>query len=59
VTKLNRELVRTLRTFEVTDQVRRVGGEVIASAPEEFSAVVRDDLKKYAALIKAVGIRAD
>jgi tripartite-type tricarboxylate transporter receptor subunit TctC len=32
---------------------------VIASAPEEFSAVVRDDLKKYAALIKAVGIRAD
>jgi tripartite-type tricarboxylate transporter receptor subunit TctC len=59
VTKLNQELVRTLRTFEVTDQVRRVGGEVIASAPEEFSAVVRDDLKKYAALIKAVGIRAD
>jgi tripartite-type tricarboxylate transporter receptor subunit TctC len=59
VSRLNQELVRTLRTSEVTDQVRRVGGEVIASTPEEFSAVVRADLKKYAALVKAVGIRAD
>lgn len=59
VSKLNQELVRILRTAEVTDQVRRVGGDVIASTPEEFSAVVRADLKKYAALVKAVGIRPD
>jgi tripartite-type tricarboxylate transporter receptor subunit TctC len=59
VSKLNQELVRIVRTAEVTDQVRRTGGEVIANTPEEFSAVFRAELKKYAALVKAVGIRAD
>ncbi|MDB5864542.1 MAG: hypothetical protein JWO70_2348 [Betaproteobacteria bacterium] len=59
VNKLNQELVRILKAADVTDSVRRVGGNVIASTPEEFGAVVRADLKKYAALVKAVGIRAD
>ncbi len=59
VSRLNQELVRTLKSAEVTDKVQRVGGEVLASTPDEFSAVVRADLKKYAVLVKAVGIRAD
>ena len=59
ITKLNHELVRILRTPDVTEQILRVGANIIANTPDEFAALIRADSKKYADLIKAVGITVD
>lgn len=59
VTKLNQEVVRILRTAEITEQLRRIGADVIANTSDEFAAVIRADLKKYADLVRAAGIRLD
>lgn len=59
VTKLNQEVVRILRTAEITEQLRRIGADVIANTSDEFAAVIRSDLKKYADLVRAAGIRLD
>jgi len=59
ITKLNRELVRILTTTDVNAQILLTGSDVIANTPEELAAMIRADLKKYADLVKTVGIRVD
>ena len=59
VNRLNQELVRIVRTPDVTEQIARVGADVIANTPEEAAATVREDLKKYAQVIKALNIRLE
>lgn len=57
VTKLNQELVRIVKTPEVSAQIVQVGADVIADSPEQTQALVRNDLKKYGELIKALNIK--
>jgi tripartite-type tricarboxylate transporter receptor subunit TctC len=59
VNRLNEELVRIVRTPDVTEQILRVGADVIANTPEDSSAIVRADIKKYAIVIKALNIRLE
>lgn len=59
VNRLNQELVRIVRTPDITEQILRVGADVIANSPDESSATVRGDLKKYAVVIKALNIRLE
>jgi len=57
VAKLNREIVRILTTPEVSEQIARSGAEILASTPEKFAQIIRDDIKRYSELTKAIGIR--
>lgn len=59
VSKLHQELVRIVKTPDVTEQIVRVGADVIANTPEESAATIRTDLKKYAEIIKALNIRLE
>ena len=59
VNKLNLELVRIVKTPDISEQILRVGADVIASTPEESAATIRADLKKYANVIKALNIRLE
>lgn len=59
ITRLNQEIVRILMTPEVNGQIVRLGANVLANTPDEFATLIRADLKKYADLIKALGLRAD
>jgi len=59
VTRLNQEIVRILKTPEVTEQVNRTGADVAPSTPEEFTALIRADVRKYADLIRTAGIKLD
>ena len=59
VTKLNQEIVRILKTPEVNQQISKVGAEVLANSPEQFAKMIRDDIKRYGELTKAIGIRLD
>lgn len=57
--KLNAELVRILNLREVRDQFGGMGMEVVASTPEQFSQIIKDDAVKFGRIIKAAGIRLD
>ena len=59
VNKLNQELVRIVKLPDITEQILRVGADVIANSPEESTATVRADMKKYATVIKALNIHME
>jgi tripartite-type tricarboxylate transporter receptor subunit TctC len=59
IDRLNREIVRILRTPELTKQIELTGSDVIANTPAESAALVRADMKRYGDLIRALGIQAD
>jgi tripartite-type tricarboxylate transporter receptor subunit TctC len=59
IDRLNQELVRIIRTRDVTAQIERVGADVIANTPDEADRIVKTDLKKYGDVIKALNIRLD
>ena len=59
VAKLNTELVRILNLREVREQFGGMGMGVVASTPEQFSQIIKDDAVKFGRIIKAAGIRLD
>lgn len=59
VNKLNAEIVKIVRTQETKDRLLADGAEAIGSTPEEFTAVMKTDIAKWAKVIKASGARAD
>lgn len=59
VNRLNQELVRIVKLPDITEQILRTGSDVIANSPDEAAATVRQDLKKYAVVIKALNIKVE
>jgi tripartite-type tricarboxylate transporter receptor subunit TctC len=59
VTRLNRELVRITRLPDITSQVLQVGADVIADSPEDTGERIREDLRKYAEVIKRLNIKPE
>ncbi len=54
---LYREVVEALKKPDVIERLATQGGnELIGNTPEQFAQVIRDDLAKYAKLVKAAGI---
>jgi len=59
ILKLNAEIVKSLRTNEIRARIASDGGEVVGSTPEEFTAVMKSDIAKWAKVVQASGARAD
>jgi tripartite-type tricarboxylate transporter receptor subunit TctC len=59
ILKLNTEIVKSLRTDEMKKRIASDGGEVIGSTPEEFTAVMKTDIAKWAKVVQASGARVD
>jgi len=59
ILKLNAEIVKSLRTEELKMRIASDGGEVIGSTPEEFTAVMKTDIAKWAKVVQASGARVD
>ncbi len=59
ILKLNTEIVKILRTDEMKKRIASDGGEVIGSTPEEFTAVMKTDIAKWAGVVQASGARVD
>jgi tripartite-type tricarboxylate transporter receptor subunit TctC len=56
---LHREVVEALKKPDVIERLATQGGnELVGNTPEEFGQIIRDDLAKYARLVKAAGIHA-
>lgn len=56
VRRLNKELVSILTAPEILNNIRAQGGDVVASTPEAFARILREELERYGKVIRAAGI---
>ena len=59
VTILHREIVKALRSPEISKALEDGGAESIGNSPAEFATVLVEDFDKYAKLVKISGAKAD
>ena len=59
VAQLNAEIGAILKQPEVIEQISSQGGEVIGGSAADFADFLRKDVPRWAALVKAAGIRLD
>ena len=59
VDRLNREIVAVLQGAEMRRSLEDQGFDVIPSSPEQFSALVRAETPRWAAVVKQSGATAD
>jgi tripartite-type tricarboxylate transporter receptor subunit TctC len=59
VARLNAEVDKALRAPDVKERMAKLGAEPSPTTPEQFEALIRKDLKKYAAIVKASGAKVD
>jgi len=59
VTRLNETIVQILKTPQAQERYANVGAEIRYNSPEEFQALIRAEMAKWAKVIKAAGIRVD
>lgn len=57
VSRLNIEIVRILQTPDVRARILSEGAEPMINSPEEFTAFLAEDQRKWAKVIKAANIR--
>lgn len=57
VDRLNAEIRRIVATPEIRDALSNQGAEPITDTPEQFSAIVRADVAKWAKIVKATGAK--
>jgi tripartite-type tricarboxylate transporter receptor subunit TctC len=56
VTQLNAELTRILRAADLQKNFATLGVDATTSTPDEFGALIKSELGKYAKLIEKIGI---
>ena len=56
IERLHREAVAILRTTEVKARFSNEGADVVAGTPDEFAALLRREIDKWARVAKAAGI---
>ena len=59
IDKLNKEIVKTLKSPEVSKQLSAQGADLIASTPAEFKAYLAAETGKWHKVIGATGITAN
>lgn len=60
VDRLNTEIVKILKSKEVSNQLQAANGmEVVASSPEELTKLMQVEIPRWAELIKKSGAKAD
>jgi len=57
VARLNREITKILRTPAIEERLLRDGAEPVGSSAAEFRNYIEADVKKWAKVIAAAGIR--
>ncbi len=58
VGKLNSEVVRILKDPQISERIRAMGVDVVASTPAQAADRMRDDLERYGKVIRDAGIPA-
>jgi len=59
LSKLNQELVKVVRSREVTDSLRSEGAEPIGSSPAEFAAHIKSELERMGKVVRQSKMKVD
>ncbi len=59
INKLNADINRALKDKQVLEVINKAGQEAVGGTPEEMRRVLVNDYERWAAVIKATGIKAD
>ena len=59
VSKTNAELARLMKMPALADRFAAAGLEPLTSTPEEFAAIIKSEIPKWQAVVKAAGLKAD
>jgi tripartite-type tricarboxylate transporter receptor subunit TctC len=59
VERLNREIVAVMSSEEMKKKMQADGAEARPTSPAEFSALIRQDMAKWAPVVKASGATLD
>ena len=59
VTRLNLEIGRIINSTEVHERFMNEGVEPMGGTPEQFGAFIRDEINKYAKVVKAANLTAE
>lgn len=59
VNRMHADLVKVLAIPDVRNAIVNQGNDIVASAPQEFSAYIRSELDKWAKVIKTAGVRGE
>jgi tripartite-type tricarboxylate transporter receptor subunit TctC len=59
VSRLQREIAKVLRLPDVGEKLTAQGLDLVGNTPEEFAAVIKSEIVKWAKVIKASGAKAD
>ena len=58
IDKIHQETVRALTAADVRKRFDNAGMEVVANTPDEFAAIIKSELPRWAKLVKDAGIKA-
>jgi len=59
VERLNAEIVKALKSPDVRDRLAAQGAEPLGSTPQEYGAYVKQELARWAGVVKATGVTLD
>ena len=59
IARLHKEITTQLRRPEVRDQITRTGADVVGDTPEAFGAYIKNEIVKWAKVVKAANIKVD
>ena len=59
VERLNREVVKALDTPEVRERLQAQGAEPMPGAPEAFASFMREEMARWAPVVKQAGVKLD
>ncbi|HTP97247.1 MAG TPA: tripartite tricarboxylate transporter substrate binding protein [Burkholderiales bacterium] len=59
VSRIGRDIAGAVRSSDLTERMTQLGMEPVGSTPEQFDALIRAEIAKWAKVVKASGAKAD
>ncbi|MFO1324003.1 MAG: tripartite tricarboxylate transporter substrate binding protein [Burkholderiales bacterium] len=57
--RLNADLRKTMASAEVRDKLASIGGDLTVTSPDEFSAMIKNEIGRWQKLVKDTGLKVD
>ena len=59
VARISSDLSKAIKSSDLTERMTQLGMEPVGSTPEQFDAMIRDEIDKWSRVVKASGAKVD